>query len=86
VLPWHTEVAEHLLSLDLSDPLRQSEVMVHLLGSDDWARAAQFYGAPGLSDAELKGATQVLADTILTQGRGIDRVLRLLGTAGGAPD
>ena len=76
-----TEAAEHLLELPGDDPLRQTEAMVHLLGSEDWARAAGFYGGPALSEAELKGATQVLADTVLAQGGGVDRVLRLLGTA-----
>ena len=78
---FHSEAAEHLLELPREDPLRQSEAMVHLIGSEDWARAAGFSGATDLSEPELQGATQVLADTILTQAGGGDRVLRLLGAA-----
>jgi hypothetical protein len=40
--------------------------MVHLLGSEDWGRAAYFYGGATLSQAELEGATRVLADVVLT--------------------
>jgi tetratricopeptide (TPR) repeat protein len=75
----HANVADHLLSLPADDPLRQSETMVHLLGSGDWSRAAGFYGDASLSQAERDGATQVLADVILTrQGIGLEEVLRLL--------
>ena len=78
---FHAEVVEHLLALSVDDPLRQTETMVHLLGAEDWSRAATFYGAASLTEPELTGATRVLADTILSQANGVDRVLRLLDTA-----
>ncbi|MGO9474309.1 MAG: DUF4062 domain-containing protein, partial [Rhodomicrobium sp.] len=80
---FHSGIADHLLSLPADDPLRQSETMVHLLGSEDWQRAATFYGG-ALSEAELEGATRVLADAVLTSRQasevtGVSQVLRLLG-------
>ncbi len=77
---FHTEVVEHLLALPADDPLRQSETMVHLLGAEDWLCAATFYGAMSLTQPELAGATRVLADMMLTQAGGVDRVLMLFGT------
>jgi tetratricopeptide (TPR) repeat protein len=63
----HAALADHLLALPADDPLRLSEAMVHLLGSDDRVRAARFYGASPLAigDEPADGATQVLADTLL---------------------
>jgi len=83
---FHAEVVEHLLALHADDPLRQSETMVHLLGSEDWQRAGIFYGAASLTDPELQGATRVLADAILTHRgtndhNGVEQVLRLLNAA-----
>src|ERR1019366_527264 len=78
----HAMIAAHLLGLASDDPLRQSETMVHLLASENWARAAHYYGGD-LVAGELQGATQVLISTALTPGRddadsGLARVLRLL--------
>ena len=60
----HTGVAYHLKSLASSDPLRQSEMMIHLIGSDDRLRAAHYFAAE-LPEDERKGATMALAAEIL---------------------
>jgi hypothetical protein len=60
----HTSIAYHLKSLPASDPLRQTELMVHLIGSEDRLRAAHYYSGE-LAEEELAGATQALADHIL---------------------
>ena len=60
----HTSIAYHLKSLPSSDPLRQTELMVHLIGSEDRLRAAHYYSGE-LAKQELAGATQALADHIL---------------------
>ena len=82
----HAMIAAHLLGLASDDPLRQSETMVHLLASENWARAAHYYGGD-LVAGELQGATQVLISTALTPGRdgedsGLARVLRVLDATG----
>lgn len=88
----HAFAAQHLLlSLPADDPLRQSETMVHLLGSRDWPLAAEFYGGASLSQPELEGATRVLADAILTSRQagemtGLDQVLNMLGGVGQISD
>jgi hypothetical protein len=78
----HTGVAYHLKSLPASDPLRQTELMVHLIGSEDRLRAAHYY-ADDLCDMELAGATQALADLVLagssqTPNAGLAWVVSLL--------
>ncbi|NQT12380.1 MAG: NACHT domain-containing protein [Planctomycetes bacterium] len=60
----HTSIAYHLKSLPSSDPLRQTELMVHLIESEDRLRAAHHYSGE-LPEGELAGATQALADHIL---------------------
>jgi tetratricopeptide (TPR) repeat protein len=80
---FHAEIADHLLSLPVDDPLRESETMVHLLGSRDWSRAASYYGRASLTQRELDGATRVLAGVVLAKRRegdseGLDQALRLL--------
>jgi hypothetical protein len=60
----HTGIAYHLKSLPSSDPLRQTELMVHLIGSEDRLRAAHYYSGD-LPEVELAGATRALADHIL---------------------
>ena len=82
----HALIAAHLLDLASDDPLRQSETMVQLLGSESWARAAHYFGGD-LVAGELQGATQVLISTALTPERdgadsGLARVLRLLDATG----
>jgi len=63
---FHAEAADHLLSLSTDDPLRVSETMLHLLGSENWPRAAAFYGDLLLTQPEIDGATRILADAVLT--------------------
>jgi tetratricopeptide (TPR) repeat protein len=66
----HAVIVEHLLSLGPDDPLRQTEAMVHLLGSEDWGRAAAYYGDASLSDAAIQSATRVLAESVLAETPG----------------
>ena len=82
----HALIAAHLLGLASDDPLRQSETMVHLLGSENWARAAHYLGGD-LVAGELQGATRALISTALMPGRdaadgGLARVLHLLDATG----
>lgn len=71
---FHAIIADHLLSLGPDDPLRQTETMLHLLDSENWARAAAYYGDQSLSQEELNGATSVLAGSVLTIGDNNDAV------------
>ncbi len=57
----HILIADHLEGLAADDPLRQTELMVHLVGAGDQRRAAALYGNPALSPEELTGATAALA-------------------------
>ena len=49
-------MADYLESLPRTDSLRQTELMVHLIGSDDRMRAAKYYSGE-LTAAEEAGAT-----------------------------
>ena len=60
----HRVVADHLESLPPGDPLRDSELMVHLIAADDPARAARFYADSAVSSEGLAAATRVLAQHI----------------------
>ncbi len=60
----HGAIAYHLKSLQSSDPVRQTELMVHLIGSEDRLRAAHYYSGD-LPEEELTGATRALAAHIL---------------------
>ena len=88
----HALAAQYLLgSLPADDPLRQSEAMVHLIGSRDWRLAAEFYGSESLTKPERDGATRVLADTILDPRQagemtGLDHALNILRAAGHISD
>jgi tetratricopeptide (TPR) repeat protein len=42
---WHRSMADHLEALPLDDPLRISELMVHLIAADEPLRAAQLLGS-----------------------------------------
>ncbi len=66
----HLLIADHLLTLAPDDPLRITETMVHLLASKDDIRAAQYYGDSSLSEAEVRGATRALADTVIAPPAG----------------
>jgi WD40 repeat protein len=80
---FHAAAADHLLALPSDDPLHLSETMLHLMGSEDWSRAARFYGDPALTEPQIEGATRVLADTVLTADTDdqLHRVRRLLDAA-----
>jgi hypothetical protein len=60
----HAAIADHLLTLSTDDPIRAEEVMVHLLGAEDWGRAARYLGDGGLDEAGATGASRVMADMI----------------------
>jgi tetratricopeptide (TPR) repeat protein len=66
----HAMIADRLLSCPPDDPLHLSETMVHLLASEDYVRAAGYYGDTSLSEAEVQGATRVLADAVVAPGAG----------------
>lgn len=61
----HRVVADHLESLPLGDPLRDSELMVHLIAADDPARAAHVYADLSNPSSALTAATRVLAQYVL---------------------
>jgi tetratricopeptide (TPR) repeat protein len=60
----HKVIADHLLGLSREDPLHESETLVHLMGSGDLRRAAEFYGGD-LTPGELDGATAALTAHIV---------------------
>jgi tetratricopeptide (TPR) repeat protein len=66
----HQAIADHLLAASSDDPLRQTETMIHLLGSENWTRAAAYYGNAGLTEAEQQGATRALCDSVLNSPDG----------------
>ena len=63
----HRQIAAHLSGLD-NDPLRQTELMFHLIQGDLRREAATLYSGP-LSPEDGAGATAALASHIL-QGKG----------------
>jgi tetratricopeptide (TPR) repeat protein len=81
----HAIVADRLLSCPPDDPLHITETMVHLLASEDYDRAAGYYGNSSLSEAEVEGATRALADAVIaprsgTPATAAQDVCRLLDT------
>jgi len=80
-------IVEHLLCLDVEDPLRVSEAPRHLLAAGDWRRTAAYYGEQSLSDASVKSTTRALADYLVlasaTDPAAPARIVtRLIGHAG----
>ncbi len=61
----HRVIADHLEGLTLDDPLRTTELMVHLIEGDDAPRAARVYAELPDPSAGLTGATQALARHIM---------------------
>lgn len=51
----HAGIADHLLALPADDPVRMSDAMLHLLDSENWARAATYLAA--LEDDETSRTT-----------------------------
>jgi len=62
----HTAVADHLWNLGRDDPLRRDELMFHLIGADDYARAAALYGG-ALSGAETAAAASALSERLIAE-------------------
>src|SRR5262249_55050834 len=75
----HQIIADRLLSCQSDDPLRISETMVHLLGSQDWLRAANFYGNSSLTYPEAQGATTALVRVVIESPRTTDPKLEAQG-------
>ena len=61
----HTRLADHLETLPAEDPLRQTELMYHLIGADDRPRVAAYYGGLEFGSPERAGATATLAEHLL---------------------
>lgn len=85
----HGIVADHLLSCPTDDPLHVSETMVHLVASEEFERAAQYYAGTSFGGAEEQGATRALADAVLapktgTAAEAARRICRLLEIADSA--
>jgi tetratricopeptide (TPR) repeat protein len=70
----HIMIADRLLSCPPSDPLHIEETMVHLLASQDYVRAAGYYGEPSLSEPEELAATRVLADSVIAPTTGTPKM------------
>lgn len=86
VLAIHRAIVDHLWSLPADDPLRPTELMTHLIGAEDQARAARYY-AGALSELAEDSARHALAASIIEaqpddRGRRISWVCALLGQAG----
>ena len=62
----HAAIADHLLTLSTDDPVRVEEVMVHLLGAEDWGRAARYLSDNRLDEPGAIGADRVMVDMIRT--------------------
>jgi tetratricopeptide (TPR) repeat protein len=60
----HRVIADFLETLPHDDPIRQSEIMYHIVQSGDLARAAEWYSSD-LHPGEVEGASQVLAEWII---------------------
>lgn len=74
----HAMIADRLLSCPLDDPIRITETMVHLIGSEDWARAAQYYGDGSLTEPETEGATRALAQSLLDDPTELNAAINVL--------
>jgi ankyrin repeat protein len=86
----HARIAAHLRALDADDPLRQSETMVHLLESEDYECAVEYYGDIAMAEPEARGALQALMDSVLTAHDGdetgaVRRLALLLAAADADP-
>jgi len=58
----HATLAAYLQTLQGDEPLRQAELMHHLIGADDRYGAARFYGESEPGSAQLRAQTESLAD------------------------
>ena len=64
----HIAIADHLESIHATDPLRESEFMVHLIGGDDSGRAAKLLADPEAPPGTISGSVQTLAGHIALGG------------------
>jgi hypothetical protein len=60
----HGLIADHLETLSSDDPLRQTELMVHLVRSGDFLRTARHYAGLDTDSPGLRAATGLLAEQI----------------------
>lgn len=60
----HKAIADHLWRLQADDPIRETEIMTHLIGADDAERAARHY-AGALSKLAEDAARHTLAASII---------------------
>ncbi|HUV04759.1 MAG TPA: tetratricopeptide repeat protein [Armatimonadota bacterium] len=64
----HSASADHLESLGSDDPVRETELMYHLIGADDRPRAARYYSGDLITQGELAGASRCVAEHIAASG------------------
>jgi tetratricopeptide (TPR) repeat protein len=74
----HAAISDRLLYCPLSDPLRISETMLHLIGSEDWKRAEGYYGDKALTQNEIDGATRVLVQAVLDDPEELKAAVNIL--------
>lgn len=77
-------MADHLLGLPADDPLRESEVMYHLIQADAREKAARLY-ASALTPGGLAGCSETLA-THAVGDQGLTWVTGLLAVEALGPD
>ena len=61
----HILIADYLESLPESDPVRQTELMFHQIGTQDRLRTARYYAGLAKDGDEFSGATRAAAEHIL---------------------
>jgi tetratricopeptide (TPR) repeat protein len=81
----HARLAAHLETLPADDPLRQTELMHHLIGADDKSGAARLYAGSEHGSDELRAQTESLADLFRIRGDAADWVAGLMSEPGLSP-
>ncbi len=81
----HARLAAHLETLPADDPLRQTELMHHLIGADDKSGAARLYAQSEHGSDELRAQTESLADLFRVRGDAADWVAGLMSEPGLSP-
>jgi len=69
----HILISTHLLSLSVTDALRTSETMYHLLQPDNKIPAVEYYTSE-LRDESLVSATKIISETITSGEEGLETV------------
>ncbi len=72
----HFAIATHLLNLPVTDSIRASETMFHLLESEKLEEAANYYGG-NLTEIQTSGATAVMAEDIAGNENGLKKATQL---------